>query len=409
MRNTALRKSLLLTTISASAILAGCSKAPDCADQETAALVQKFFWDHFEKVTTQFAEENPHLKPFHSLENAKRTISLQISHITQDPNKNDQGDFLCKATITTSPPSSKLYESVKKGWMGDVVIKMISAHYDMPEVKNRKAPSLFGVSDEESAKRIHAKQDKDALDFVTMFANGTDEQRQKLESMPIALLMPTLTMPLAGAVSPKYLESIVNSAELTKVDDPSKPTHAGTITFSSGVRKVDGKNRHYIEADVRSPLNFAVNAYWASMVYNLGDAKLQNLKKSEDDFRTKVVGTWNGKYSCEGLDGASSGAQGPFSMDVVAEVKQVDKSFNKYLIELNRTTLTGGVEKLNGEFLSKEHENWKLAGTGRNSIDDTWQAAYDMKLADKVIEGTGRTFTDKGETLRQCKINLAKN
>ena len=111
------------------------------------------------------------------------------------------------------------------------------------------------------------------------------------------------------------------------------------------------------------------------------------------------TGTWNGSYACSGVNGATNGLQGPYSLPVSMVVQGTDA-------KLERTTRGGGVEMLNGKFDSLFSNNpFKLSGEGQNSPEDKWTTNFSGTVSGKRLVADG-AITVRGETLRQCKLDL---
>jgi hypothetical protein len=111
------------------------------------------------------------------------------------------------------------------------------------------------------------------------------------------------------------------------------------------------------------------------------------------------TGTWNGSYACSGVNGATDGPQGPYSLPVSMVVQGTDA-------KLERTTRGGGVEMLNGKFDSLfPNIPFKLTGEGQNSPEDKWTTNFSGTVSGKRLVADG-AITVRGETLRQCKLDL---
>jgi predicted small lipoprotein YifL len=121
------------------------------------------------------------------------------------------------------------------------------------------------------------------------------------------------------------------------------------------------------------------------------------------------TGEWRGTFSCAGIGGAADGPHGPFSMPVTMTVQGT-------AAKLERTTVGGGIEQLEGRFDTMGFdEPFLLQGRGQNTPDDTWRTRFIGRAgglnltAEGVITGP-RTKPDGEqvwEPLRQCKLNLA--
>jgi hypothetical protein len=112
------------------------------------------------------------------------------------------------------------------------------------------------------------------------------------------------------------------------------------------------------------------------------------------------AGTWNGIYACSGVNGATEGPQGPYSMPVSMVVEGT-------AAKLERTTKGGGVETLEGKFDSMSAaEPYKLRGDGQNSPDDRWTTGFAGKVTGKRFVADG-AITVRGEILRKCHLDLA--
>jgi hypothetical protein len=113
-------------------------------------------------------------------------------------------------------------------------------------------------------------------------------------------------------------------------------------------------------------------------------------------FGKRYKGEWKGEYKCAGIDGATDGPQGPFSMPVSMVVDE-----NRVAV-LERTTKGGGVESLTGEVSSTV----RLNGTGKNSPDDTWRTAFEGKVQGMDFSAQGGIVTEDNRLLRECRLKL---
>lgn len=122
-------------------------------------------------------------------------------------------------------------------------------------------------------------------------------------------------------------------------------------------------------------------------------------------------GTWSGTYACSGVGGATEGPQGPYSMPVAMTVTGTEAT-------LERTTLSGGIEKLKGRFddsgLGKPFE---LSGEGENTPDDKWSTDFEGQVQGLKLEASGVIrvgFVDSSgvnaafvvKVMRQCTLDL---
>ena len=114
----------------------------------------------------------------------------------------------------------------------------------------------------------------------------------------------------------------------------------------------------------------------------------------------RLQGEWSGTYSCAGIDGQTSGPQGPYQMPVTVKV---DGDYNA---KLERTTRGGGIEVLGGE-MSRFDGELGLQGKGQNSPDDTWLTAFKGKVKGTQLQAKGQVKTPEGQVLRQCSLELA--
>ena len=110
----------------------------------------------------------------------------------------------------------------------------------------------------------------------------------------------------------------------------------------------------------------------------------------------RLVGEWKGDYKCDGIDGATDGPQGPYSMPVALVV---DANFKA---KLERTTKGGGIEILGGD----AGYHLRLRGEGKNSPDDTWRTEFDGQVQGLNYEAKGQVSTPEGQVLRQCQLKL---
>jgi len=118
------------------------------------------------------------------------------------------------------------------------------------------------------------------------------------------------------------------------------------------------------------------------------------------------AGEWKGTYSCQGINGAADGPQGPYSMPVTMEVS-ADKA------TLERTTKGGGTEKLVGSFHLEDKTTIGLAGSGANSPDDKWNASFYGTVTGNNLVADGKTTLplalNNEQILRVCHLELTKN
>lgn len=111
------------------------------------------------------------------------------------------------------------------------------------------------------------------------------------------------------------------------------------------------------------------------------------------------TGDWNGTYACSGVNGAADGPQGPYSLPVTMTIQGSDA-------KLERTTRGGGTEILKGQIDSiMAQRPFKLYGEGQNSPEDRWNTNFSGMVSGKRFVGDG-AITVRGETLRQCKLDL---
>lgn len=124
-------------------------------------------------------------------------------------------------------------------------------------------------------------------------------------------------------------------------------------------------------------------------------------RKYYDDHRW--AGTWNGTYSCGGMNGATEGPQGPYSMPVSMVVDGTKA-------KLERTTRGGGIEIMEGGFSNLGiGEQFELRGTGQNSPDDRWRVGFVGKVQGKRVVADGAIQPDgmSSRAGRQCQLDLA--
>lgn len=120
------------------------------------------------------------------------------------------------------------------------------------------------------------------------------------------------------------------------------------------------------------------------------------------------TGEWRGTYACAGIGDAADGPQGPFSMPVTMTVQGT-------AAKLERTTVGGGIEQLEGRFDTMGFdEPFLLQGKGQNTPDDTWRTKFigkasGMNLAADGVITASRTKPDGEqvwEHLRKCALKL---
>jgi hypothetical protein len=114
-------------------------------------------------------------------------------------------------------------------------------------------------------------------------------------------------------------------------------------------------------------------------------------------------GAFKGNYSCSGLNNESEGSKGPYTMPVVLDSKNKGGAVS---LALNRTTLSGGIEKLMGS--GNEGGEFNLSGEGANSADDTWKTEFFGMIEKNNLTAKGVIKSPDGEILRKCELNLSK-
>ena len=116
-------------------------------------------------------------------------------------------------------------------------------------------------------------------------------------------------------------------------------------------------------------------------------------------FKKRYSGEWAGTYSCTGINGATEGLQGPFSKPVVLVV---DK--NTLLGTMERTTQGGGIESLKS--VGIVGVTTKLAGTGRNGSDDSWETQFSGRVSGMQFSADGNISIEGNRVLRACTLKL---
>jgi major membrane immunogen (membrane-anchored lipoprotein) len=116
----------------------------------------------------------------------------------------------------------------------------------------------------------------------------------------------------------------------------------------------------------------------------------------------RLAGNWRGSYSCNGLDGETTGAKAGFSQAVTLEVQDYAKG------KLERVTAAGGVEKMDGQF--DADNKLVLHGVGRNSPDDQWRVYFKGSVTDGKFAATGQLTDETGQRVfRTCQLQLTRN
>lgn len=113
----------------------------------------------------------------------------------------------------------------------------------------------------------------------------------------------------------------------------------------------------------------------------------------------RLQGEWSGTYACGGIDGATSGPQGPYEMPAAVIVDQ------QYGAKLERTTRGGGIEILQGQ-MNQYTGEIDLRGQGQNSPDDIWNTSFKGKVKGLELGASGQVGTPEGRPLRQCSLKL---
>jgi branched-chain amino acid transport system substrate-binding protein len=122
------------------------------------------------------------------------------------------------------------------------------------------------------------------------------------------------------------------------------------------------------------------------------------------------TGEWRGTYTCQGIDGAESGPQGPFKQQVALVVKGDEG-------HMERTTQGGGIEKMGGNFMPDKNGDIRLSmgGPGENSLEDKWIAEFEgLVQGDRaniggVIRLGKNSPQDEPRVLRECELDLILN
>lgn len=117
---------------------------------------------------------------------------------------------------------------------------------------------------------------------------------------------------------------------------------------------------------------------------------------------SRWAGNWRGSYACAGIDGATDGPKGPFTMPVTLVVTGIAG-------KLERTTRGGGTEKLQGQIVERFNTPAMLTGTGSNSPDDMWAVDFYPVVQGKRLTGDGQLwFKEEGvrRILRNCTLDL---
>jgi hypothetical protein len=109
-------------------------------------------------------------------------------------------------------------------------------------------------------------------------------------------------------------------------------------------------------------------------------------------------GEWQGTYACAGIDGQTTGPQGPFSMNAAISVDAQGE------VTLERTTHGGGSEKLTGT-MGRE---LKLSGGGQNTPDDMWRTFFKGQVQGLKVTAQGQIVTPEGRLLRQCTLDMTR-
>ena len=179
-----------------------------------------------------------------------------------------------------------------------------------------------------------------------------------------------------------------------RVATPTDPVAERSIDYSTQVTE-DQKRAFLLEIQNFEPFVVAV-AQSASSFYDAN----------------RWSGTWSGTYACSGVNGTTTGLQGPFSLTVSMVVNGSEAT-------LERTTRSGGIEKLKGRFdrsgLSRPFE---LAGTGQNTPEDEWLTSFvgqanglklvasgDIRVA--VLNTTAPSTKIEMVVARTCTLELA--
>ncbi|THJ30907.1 hypothetical protein E8K88_16680 [Lampropedia aestuarii] len=110
------------------------------------------------------------------------------------------------------------------------------------------------------------------------------------------------------------------------------------------------------------------------------------------------AGHWSGSYVCSGVDGATSGARGPFEQPVSFDVSKGSKAV------LERSTQAGGYETINlelGQAVSGK-------GEGANSATDKWTVALQGHVDGTALQAKGQIKDLDGEVLRECTLQMTQ-
>jgi len=154
--------------------------------------------------------------------------------------------------------------------------------------------------------------------------------------------------------------------------------------------------------------------YSAQMTVDQSDAFMMTVDGHEDYIhrlaqvaeqvyrRERWAGVWKGTYACDGFNGATSGPQGPYSVQASMVVRSPEEGKNPEA-KLERTTLGGGYESLKG-FVTDSKVY--LRGRGENNPDDTWTTEFALAVQGTKATGPGRIIAPGIGVLRQCRLSL---
>lgn len=238
-----------------------------------------------------------------------------------------------------------------------------------------KPPSC---SDEQTTKSIHSMLDNRVKEIIPLVYGAlANDDPQNIKDT----YLQGLKVEISNVVSDGYNDQAKRYSCRGKlsVSTPSGGKYDRDIAYST--QRTEGKGSDFmVEVQAFDPFAGAV---------------VKDLMA--DYFSKRFQGEWPGEYSCAGLDGATEGAQGPFSMPVTLVVDEHQRA------KLERTTKGGGIEILSGQLIPS---GLQLSGQGRNSPDDTWSTVFQGKIQGLDYSAEGVITAPDNHVLRKCSLKF---
>ena len=264
--------------------LVGCGGVPDCNDNTTKDMITDMLFKEVDNDVAHFSKMFPAAKPLYDIQNVKKDFKVTYENVIEKEKDSEKNKYRCTATIKLHLPDNKLVASVANERLVDVLVNTMYAHADLPEAKG-----YLMIKPEES-------EVKESIDFYREYLNNGENIDAKMKDtfgsgaagalgmndLMIAGLTAQLGMPLLHALPVNYPSFIKNLASMMKPEDAQSRFLSLEINYTSMSQKVDGKDRHYVNAGDKLndfATHFAVYAVM-SKLYSKGEKDLLKLKAS---------------------------------------------------------------------------------------------------------------------------------